>query len=136
MNQKVDIWMPIYWGDYLRDTGHLVTVEHGAYMLLIGHYWTSGKPLPDDDKRLSKITRLDLDEWLEIRPTISEFFEVRNGEWFHKRISHELIEAIKWREAASEKGRKGAYARWHKKDDPEIEEDQRIDALFDDDMKF
>ncbi len=35
MSQKVDIWMPIFWGDYHRDTGHLETVEHGAYMLLI-----------------------------------------------------------------------------------------------------
>jgi len=51
---KTTVWMPMYWGDYLRDTGHLTTTEHGAK---IGHYWVTGKPLPDDDKRLANIPR-------------------------------------------------------------------------------
>ena len=131
MGQKVDIWMPIYWGDYLRDTGHLATLEHGAYMLLIGHYWTTGKPLPDDDKRLANITKLGPDDWLTIRPTIREFFEVNNGKWIHKRIEHELKKANHNRQVASEKGRKGAHARWHSDDASENDIDDEIDALFD-----
>lgn len=101
-------WMPLYVADYLADTGHLSTVEHGAYFLLIMHYWQH-QGLPDDDKKLSRIARLSLDEWAEARDTIAEFFE--DG-WRHKRIDAEIqksSEIINKRKAA---GKAGARARY------------------------
>lgn len=79
-------WMPLYVGDYLGDTGHLSTVQHGAYFLLMMHYWRQGA-LPDDDKQLAAITKLPLRVWLDIRETIQAFFY---GGWLHKRIDEEL----------------------------------------------
>ena len=81
-------WMPLYVGDYLGDTGHLTTTQHGAYLLLMMHYWRKGE-LPDDDKQLSKITKLPLKTWCDYRPTLQDFF---HEGWKHKRIDAELGE--------------------------------------------
>jgi uncharacterized protein YdaU (DUF1376 family) len=83
--------MPLYVGDYLGDTGHLTTTQHGAYLLLMMHYWRKGE-LPDDDKQLSKITKLPLKTWCEYRPTLQDFFY--EG-WKHKRIDAELAKMMR-----------------------------------------
>ena len=131
MSQKVDIWMPLYVGDYLASTSHLSTEEHGAYLLLLMHYWKTGKPLPDDDKKLANIARLSPDDWLNIKQTISEFFVIDNGEWSQQRLERDRERAIHNRRVASEKGHKGANTRWHSDDASENDIDDKIDALFD-----
>jgi uncharacterized protein YdaU (DUF1376 family) len=78
--------MPIYIGDYLADTGHLTTTQHGAYLLLLMHYWRK-RELPDDDKQLAAIAKLPLRIWLDSKETIQSFF---HEGWKHKRIESEL----------------------------------------------
>lgn len=96
-------WMPLYVGDYLGDTGHLTTTQHGAYLLLMMHYWRKGE-LPDDDKQLSKITKLPLKVWTEYRETIQDFFY--EG-WHHKRIDAELRRMMTVSEKRAIAGQKG-----------------------------
>ena len=83
--------MPFYPGDYLKDTMHLNTQEHGAYFLLLLAYWCNGGPLAADDKTLKSITKLD--DWTSTKATIAKFFIEENGTWRHKRIDTELSEA-------------------------------------------
>lgn len=100
-------WMPFYVADYLADTGHLTTTQHGAYLLLIMHYWRTGG-LPPEDVKLAKITRLPLKTWSEvIRPNVEPLFQ--EG-WKHKRIEHELKrqEGIQAKRALA--GQKGGMA--------------------------
>lgn len=104
-------WMPFYIADYLADTGHLSTVEHGAYLLLIMHYWQNGG-LPADDLKLSRITRLPLKEWLSIRDTIADLF---GDDWHHKRIAGELAIAFEAMIKRSAAGKAGASARYSKR---------------------
>lgn len=97
-------WMPFYVGDYLADTGHLSTLEHGAYLLLIMHYWQRGM-LPANDAQLARVCHVSEQEWLEIRPTLAAMFDAG---WKHKRIEAEILKA----EARSAAGKAGASARY------------------------
>jgi uncharacterized protein YdaU (DUF1376 family) len=96
-------WMPLYVGDYLGDTGHLTTAQHGAYLLLMMHYWRKGE-LPDDDRQLSKITKLPLRTWCEYRPTLQDFF---HEGWKHKRIDAELEKMMRVSQKRAIAGQKG-----------------------------
>ena len=87
---QATVWMPFYWGDYLAETAHLSTEEHGAYLLLIGAYWQAGGPLADDDRRLARITRLSLRRWKVVRETLVEFFTIRAQKWHLKRVDDDL----------------------------------------------
>jgi uncharacterized protein YdaU (DUF1376 family) len=100
-------WMPLFVGDYLGDTGHLTTAQHGAYLLLMMHYWRKGE-LPDDDRQLAKITKLPLRTWRDYRATLQDFFY--DG-WRHKRIDAELqrmTEVSAKRAIAGQKGGLGS----------------------------
>lgn len=108
---RPDSWMPLYWGDYLRDTGHLGAAEHGAYLLLIGHYWTTGAPLPDDDTLLARIARMQPKEWKRARPVVVAFFQRDGNTLRQKRIDTELSRWQQIRDAKSNAGRASAAAR-------------------------
>jgi uncharacterized protein YdaU (DUF1376 family) len=99
-------WMPFYPCDYLGDTGHLSTLEHGAYLLLIMHYWMKGG-LPDDEAQLARICRLQPYRWRRMRDTMAGLFQ--DG-WKHKRIDGELAKAEAKREARSEAAKRTVRA--------------------------
>jgi len=87
-------WMPLDVTDYLNDTGHLTTIQHGAYMLLLMHYWRHG-PLPDDDEQLAAITKTDAKAWKAMKNTIRRFFRCEdNGELRQKRADVEREKAL------------------------------------------
>jgi len=96
-------WMPFYVADYLGDTEHLSTLQHGAYCLLLFSYWKRGC-LPDDDRQLARITKLSLKAWKHQRPTLQAFFHTG---WQHKRVDEELARHAKIRALRVAAGAKG-----------------------------
>jgi uncharacterized protein YdaU (DUF1376 family) len=105
--KNIDSWMPIYIGDYLADTMHFTTEQHGAYLLLIFHHWRSG-PIPDDDESLAAITKMALPAWRKFRPKIEPKFMIADGFWTQKRALREKEKAA----GVSNKRRDAANKRW------------------------
>ncbi len=108
-------YMPLYVADYLADTSHLSTTEHGAYLLLIMNYWQRGKPLPASDIGLSRIARLSMDEWLAAKPLIEPLFVTSESEWRHNRIEAELEHVRNRTEAKARAGKASAKAKAQQK---------------------
>ena len=109
--------MPLYIGDYLSDTMHLTTEQHGAYLLLLMAYWKNCGPLPVD--RLQSIVKLNGNEWKNAQALLREYFDTTSmhGKWVHHRADREIEEARKNRETLTDRGMAGAKGRWkdHKK---------------------
>lgn len=113
MSKKTDIWMPLYIGDYLRDTNRLTTEQHGAYLLLIMDYWVNGAP-PDVDSILAQICRLDANAWSIAKLVIKPFFTITDGKLTHPRIDREIQDARTKKLGAVRKAEAAAKARWDK----------------------
>lgn len=89
------IWMPFYVSDYLSDTTHLTTMEHGAYLLLILAYWKRGSALPEDDEYLRRICKLSRKNYTTVKESVFQLFELRDGFWTHKRLEKEILKSCK-----------------------------------------
>ena len=98
------IWMPLYCADYLADTRHLTTIQHGAYLLLIMEYWLKGR-LPDDVTTLRAITLLDRHAWHRNKAVLAALFEQPG--WRHPRVERELEKAKDLKLKRSVYGSKG-----------------------------
>lgn len=83
------IWMPLYVRDYLADTRHLTTLQHGAYLLLIMEYWNKGR-LPSTDAERARVTGMNRKQWASNSLAIASMFD---ADWRHARIERELQKA-------------------------------------------
>src|SRR5580765_3860253 len=95
--------MPLYPRDYLADTRHLTTIQHGAYLLLIMEYWSKGK-LPDTDAGRRRVTAMSPKQWSTNRSDIAAMF---GPDWRHERIERELQKANELRLKRAVYGAKG-----------------------------
>ena len=106
-------WMPLYIGDYLGDTSHLSQAHHGAYLLLMMHYWQKGM-LQASPKHCFAVARAHAtDEQEAVIDILREFFTLEGEQYRHTRIDKELSRITKVSEGNKEKARKAANARWN-----------------------
>ena len=107
-------YMQLYVADYLADTLYLDVVESGAYLHLLMNYWQTGKPLPDDDKKLARIARCSEEQWFNVRSTVVDYFVQRDGQLIHNRVEADLDKVRKKSEQSKAAGRKSARKRAQK----------------------
>ncbi|MGN2428594.1 DUF1376 domain-containing protein [Klebsiella electrica] len=106
-------YMQLYIADYLADTMHLSTEEHGAYLLLMFNYWQTGRAIPKS--RLAKIARISNERWSSVEPSLKEFFNDNGSEWVHERIERDLEMVRSSQRQKSDAGKASAKARKAKK---------------------
>ena len=119
MAKKADTWMPWYVADYLADTSHLNTEQHGAYCLMLMAAWKRGGYLPHDESQLTSICRLSPAKWKSHRSVLLGFFEDTSTSYAHKRVLSEYMKANDLSEKKAIAGAGGAAKRWgsHAKSD-------------------
>lgn len=109
--------MPFWTDAYLGDTHDLTTIEHGAYLLLLFAMWRAGGALPNDDRKLAKVARLNSQQWARLRDTIMEFMTVSaDGLTI---TQGRLADELEYVRKHSKKQSKNARARWEKVTDPQ-----------------
>ena len=83
--------LPLFCGDYLKDTPDLSLEEHGAYLMLLMYTWSNGcRPLPDDDDRIARRLRITKERWVKrLRPILAPLFDLSDGNWRSPRLEKE-----------------------------------------------
>lgn len=107
---QLDHFMPLYVGDYLRDTPHLSVEEHGAYLLLLMALWTKGT-LPASPDALARVARVTPYRWAKLAPILMPFFTVADGMLRHKRVDSERSHSIEVASKRSAAGKAGGEAK-------------------------
>jgi len=103
--------IPLFPDAYHRDTTHLTTEEHGAYLLLLMAAWGSDDcSLPHDERRLAALVKMPVAKWRKLAPTVLEFWTIEKGRISQKRLTKE------WHyvQQKSEKARASIASRWEK----------------------
>lgn len=82
-----------YIGDYQRDTAHLSVAEHGAYMLMLQHYYATERPLPTG-KALHRMLRAqDKVERDAIDAVVDQFWTEIGDGLVNERADAEMMKA-------------------------------------------
>jgi len=106
---------PFYGQDFQTGTMAFTPAERGVYIDCLWHQWASGGVPADEPKRLAQVMRCTPADakkyWTALAP---KFTKGDDGLYRNPRL--EVVRANKeeWQSKASERGAKGAAARWSK----------------------
>ncbi len=109
--------MQLYVSDYLGDTMHLTTEQHGAYLLILMTMWRHNGSLPNDDAKLARIARVNAKRWHLIKDDVLAFFICENGQITQKRLNEELQKAVSISQKRKTSGSLGGLAKSLKNND-------------------
>lgn len=86
------LWWPKYIGDYSRKTRHLSMAGHGAFNLLLDHYYQSEAPLPLEWVQLHRIcSAVAPEEQAIVQAVVNEFFRQTPDGWVNDRADQEIF---------------------------------------------
>jgi uncharacterized protein YdaU (DUF1376 family) len=94
--------------DYRKDTGHLLTLEHGIYRQLLDWYYLDESPIPLETQWVIRRLRLGSESDTEgLNNILSEFFIKRDDGYHHSRCDMEIAGYHELRAKNKANGTKG-----------------------------
>ena len=85
-------WFAFDWISYDEKTRDLSLVEHGAYIQLLKHYYSTGSPLPDENEKLARICGAHSTEEISaLAMVLRRYFSKESDGWHNKRADEELV---------------------------------------------
>ena len=112
-------YMQLYVGDYLADTIHLTTLEHGAYLLILMGLWRSGGAISSDDATLARFARLAPANWVKVKGRVLSLLTIENGMVSQRRLTAELQKYATVLDKKREAGKSSARAKSLKNNEAE-----------------
>jgi len=103
--------MMLWTSDYLADTQHLTTFQHGAYLLILMAIWRNGGSLPADEERLARSARMTTGHWHRYGKPVLDLLQIEDGRITQKRLKQEFSKTICKIQKRSEAGRAGGLAK-------------------------
>lgn len=105
-------YLPLFTGDYLRDTRHLSPLRHGVYLLALMHCWDSKGPMPLDEQECAGICNCrSVEEIDALRYVLGRFFVRMDDGHYNKRIAEEVAKSEHLSKQLSKAGKASAAAR-------------------------
>lgn len=112
MSEAPNIWTPIYWSDWMKDTAMCSLQEHGAYFMLLKEYWNNGGAITDDKTRIYRSCGAQTrSEKESINYILETYFLHENCKYQHKRIDAEISSALKNKRIHKERSEKANAAK-------------------------
>ena len=105
-------FLPLFTGDYLRDTRTLSPLRHGVYLLLLVYCWDTKGPVPLEEQDAAAITNCRSGEEIDaLRYVLSKYFTRCEDGYYNERMQEEIADSEFISKKRSEAGKKGAEAR-------------------------
>ena len=106
-------WYAFYYGDYAVDTRDLSLAQHGAYRLLLDHYYAITGALPCELPQLWRLTgAVTEEEKAAVSFVVERFFVNGNNRLHNKRADVEIRKQADFLAEQSRKGKLSANVRW------------------------
>jgi uncharacterized protein YdaU (DUF1376 family) len=97
-------------GDYAKKAGHLSTLEHGVYTLLLDAYYDR-ELAPTKAEAMRQARARSSEEVAAVEAVLTDFFTLRDGRYIQQRVEEEFVKAEEAARRNAENGKRGGRPR-------------------------
>lgn len=103
--------LPLFTDAFISDTTHLTAAQTGAYIMLLFHAWRARDcALPDDDRILARMARMDGRAWASQKGVVMSFWDKVDVDGVQKWVQRRLLDERKFVDLRSRKNAEAGKA--------------------------